>query len=224
MKKIAAMLICVLLLCSVGIAEEITFRDIPWGSNINEFEDSFGFDVGGIEGFLPHWSSFRPVSSIDRSRYSVGYDVTIWPKSITFQVAGYDLDFIFAYFYYGVDNGSLDKSPDSSEFYMAEYIFDVEDVSGAYMDLRAKMTSLYGEGEDENGNPSEDYYSTVWYGENDTAVRLLVKSNSPYEGFSIRLVYGKTNSDDYVEYLEELARMEQIQEEQVNRLESTDGL
>lgn len=103
-------------------------------------------------------------------------------------------------------------------------IFDVEDVSGAYIDLRAKMTSLYGEGEDEIGNPSEDYYSTVWYGENDTAVRLLVRSNSQYEGFSIRLVYGKTNSDGYVEYLEELARQEQIQEEQSNRSESTDGL
>lgn len=223
-KKLFCLLLILLSFCSIACADEITFRGIPWNANVDEFEDYLGIDVTGIESYLPHWSSFLPRSSMDRSKYLIGYDVTVWGKNIPFQVGGYDLSFVCAYFYYGIENEQLVKSPNAAQFYMAEYIFDVEDVTSAYSDLCGKMNALYGEGSEENGKANKDYYSTVWYGENDTAARLLVRSNSPYNGYSIRLVYGKIDSDKYVDYLEELAYQEKVKEEQASRSDSIEGL
>lgn len=223
MKKYIAVLLVLVLVSTTALADEILFRGIPWGTSVLEFEKQIGCEIGYTELRLPHWSSYSPTSSIDKGTYTIGYDVTAGFGDTLFQVAGYDLDFIFAYFYYGVEDGKINRNPEASEFYLSEYIFDVEDIEGAYSDLKEKMTSLYGEGTEEKGKTSE-YYATVWDGDNNTAVRLLVRSNYPYDGSSIRLVYGKTDSDEHVKYLEELVQQERIMQERNNRSDSKDGL
>lgn len=206
---------------STNYEKEILFRDIPWGISLVQFEERIGFNTSVSRNTdLVYWSSFKPTSDIKRSKYSVGFNASS-SYSDPIQVAGYNARLTFACFLYGKNGDSVDKSPESSEFYLAAYTFDVEDSEGTYLDLKEKMNSLYGNGTDDY-NSNEYNYSTTWYGANDTAVRLRFRYTSL--GGVVYLVYGKLDSDQRVTDVDEIIRNELVAEEQANRNDSIDGL
>lgn len=225
-------------------ADEILFRGLPWGSNIDLFIDSINASVwDGIEddsAELISWGEYRNKS--DRfilylksdSVFPSGWVYTKLTKgNPPLKVAGYEIRSVSGYFYYGVKNETVIKSRDSCRLYMAEYLFDVLDVEGAFSDIKNKLVTLYGEGT-LSTTTGTAYSSETWEkltypvvkyvitGDNDTS--LLLEKGTINESGYILLVYGKGDTDSEIKHIQNLLYQESLYEEQNNRSNSTDGL
>lgn len=191
MKRIV-MLVLSFLVISVASAEntgEITFQSIPWLSNetiVNQSLTENGYLRDGTRISLSH----------DRSTYLLMDDMNfvtpdrvMWADDVTFvsdldgieknRIAGYpvkDLILTFAY------NGEY-------KLIAAR----VELINGNYEDLKAKLTKVYGEAETKG--TEEGIWSTVWKGENNSAVVLYTQS----DGSSYTLMYGRLDATEILQ-------------------------
>lgn len=230
MKRLAVFFLALVLTTFVSfsataeVGEEITFRGIPWGANVQEFKDAMeGVRLRQTQPLWEnYWATWNIPGSINGTNtdYQVGFHLIA--DEPNFKVAGYDIQYFYAYFFYGeTEDGKIDRSNEAARFHMAIYTFRFENVESAYADLKEKLTTLYGEGEQENKE------SILWKGANSTEMRLIWSNdeNNDYNYISIR--YGKADMDEELAHIDELARQEQIAQEEQDRqdnADNTDGL
>lgn len=158
MKRIIALAVAIIvLISSCAFADEVTFRGIPWGSDVEALEKALKSDgvyISSMDGFaVPYPALFKISHSkqgfvsmqdgVNQSREEIGWFTTA-SYMTPLKVAGYDVQLVSAYSFYGLSNGIISEEKKDSVFYAAEYTFDVRDKEAAYKDLKEKLTVLYG--------------------------------------------------------------------------------
>lgn len=249
MRKFACLLVVLVLVASsTALADEILFRDIPWGSNIDDVENhigSIGYHTSEDESYLPYWSKYDgdPFGlALGSAHYPVGWlsYYMLWDDS--FLIAGYPLSTMSVWMTYGLDGDNVLRNREDSRLYMAAYTFSVLDIETTYDDLVIKLTTLYGHGEEtiENGGgyyaDSEKVgeYTTiertiVWIGDENTSVRLASCTSDrgieeDWTDNYLVLMYGKTDSDAHLDSVSAAVKNELLNQEEINRTDNTDGL
>ncbi len=159
MKRIIALSIAVLLLISTcACADEVKFRDIPWGASVETLEKALKSDgvyISSMDGFaVPYPALFKTSHSkqgfasmqdgVNQSREEIGWFTTAFFMT-PLKVGGYEVESISAYSFYGLSDSVVLKEKKDSIFYAAEYTFNVRDKEAAYKDLKEKLSILYGD-------------------------------------------------------------------------------
>ena len=220
--------------------KEILFRDLPWLEDVITIDNLLG-DFGSYKGdpeeawFVYTWNNLDL-----RSDFTLGYDIGIVGDENTL-VGGHIINFAHLYFLYDFDGSSINTDPNKTHFYIAEYDFFTKDVESTYDDLFSKLSDLYGEATVDISTHSGSYFKTepavsyrgetrtaIWYGANNTAVKIIAEINTPEERISevkeateeIEMWYGKTNMDETIRQMEAFLENEAIG---MNK-ESKDGL
>ena len=186
---------------------EITFRDIPWGSDMDTVTYYLPECVMVDMGLETDDSLSSRGILLDYSR-SEKYEPGVGKDSMSFMVedlnvAGYTVDCIYLYFACLYDDGNIDYDNCGTYFYGATYKLEFVDFESACADLESKLTSLYGDIDEEYtdhlvGGPK---YSKVWNGANGTAVSLQMTDFDEDDDISINYVSSsgdeilKKNSD-----------------------------
>lgn len=185
MKKLICLLIAVLMLFGVAVAEgDIAFSNIPWlsdeatviqtlieaglvkdGSDFTISQQDYVYLIVSDTEFV----SPDKVSGADEVTYAVDLSGSVKGK-----IAGYPIKNIILTFAY------------DGEYKLIAV--KVELIKGNYDDLKAKLTKVYGEGE--HKETEEGIWSTVWRGDNNSAVVLYTQS----EGYDYTLMYGRLDA------------------------------
>ena len=204
--------------------KEILFRGIEWEQSIPVVnaklkEDSISMTDGSecaplfCERFAPHSGNVHP-------KYNVGMD-TLSTANIT--VAGHKVSMILMYYYYDHENGAIKHDPEATNLYMATYVLKYNNLEESYGDLEMKLVQLYGVGKEESDGRKYGTKSHVWYGANDTAVRLSIDYGTASDP-CFYLVYYKTDSTEHIKALDKIAQEEEYQKDKENWESNTDGL
>ena len=183
MKKLACLLIVlVFAVSSTALADEILFRDIPWGSNIDTTLTSMGLidvevyralpedeQVNNIDSYLLYapWlyiESFGSGRITESNRYKGGYRYTpIMGRPGNIMVAEYELKNLELQFMYGVHDGEVSTAKEDAALISGKYYIRIEaDKYGiaydkAYRDLLDKLTWLYGTPSNTEEKPEYGY-------------------------------------------------------------------
>lgn len=245
MKRIIALVLVFVLLGSVSFAEEILFRDIPWGASLSDVE-SYIAEIGYYSAYdemcMSYWDeeNMPPLAFVNSTVYPTGWQGYCYSGG-ELSVAGYQVDGIQVLCHYGLSDSGILRSKEDSVYYMAAYVLLATDIESAYTDLYEKLTGLYGNGV-ENTEYSEgftyyedkkiDYDVTekeaVWYGDNNTSVRLEASYSSlgPEDYFhnSLMIYYGKTDHDATLDEIDDAVERELILGEAENRTDDVSGL
>lgn len=250
-KLIYVAFVSVMIFCFVAetaYADEILFRGLPWYSSMAEVKASFTDDSI----FVDEVDEAVQVlySKIDGNMHNLSYGITGYPagwvaysylEGMDFNVAGYGLSDMMIYCCYGLDEKNVDREINSSRLYLASYTFNVVDKQGAFDDLKGKLTSLYGNGVE---NDVESSYYVIgendleevsftehrieWLGDNNTAAVLVYSEsalgNSDLYHQYLVLTYGKTDSDAMVQAVCDAVEEERVKTENQNRTNTTNGL
>ena len=218
MKRVLALLMAVLMLACGGSAladeeRELTFQGVPWGSSFQETMQSL-LDSGLLDsGLLVNNRNMSVQEYIDKigtnadvtylySQENKEWDVTIsggeyvckfWaysgvsgdynisvPEDKT--IAGYGIDRI---------EFSFVKQGEDTRLMTVQLHLDYQDAAAAYEDLRAKLSSVYGEGEH-----SEAHKIDTWSGANHSMIFLR------HNGSSVELLYGTTDAEEWMKEAE----------------------
>lgn len=213
MKKTIAFLATLLLAVSCAFsacAQEtrpITFRGVPWGTAHDEAIKQLQMDGVSFDTYAMG-TKMKTIEDIIYDgigfyNYEAAFYHRIDFQSPKFSVAGYSDADVLVYFVYAPDNsGNFTAEEKDSVFFAAKYELDVNDVAAVREDLKAKLSSLYGEPcnekektlifentwvtwEDEEGNlvvlGTREYQETtrkvyIWYAWGE-ANQLLQQSN-----------------------------------------------
>ena len=211
MKKLICTLLVFLTFVTPALADEILFRDIPWGSNVPyvldampQYSNECDF---GWETRIDAWNSFNA----DYGKSKNGESPTIYYYG-DLSVAGYKINSITFQFLFSVDTeGVIHRGKDDLFLRGAMYRFEVADIEMASADLTEKLTDLYGEGEQHINEL--DNQTITWYGDNSTGVCL------EYSDDYIVIWYGNTDESVISNLDKALAR-----EEQEKAVGNIDGL
>lgn len=213
MKRITAFLAALLLAVSCAFpacAQEtkpITFRGVPWGTAHDEAIKQLQMDGVSFDTYAMG-TKMKTIEDIIYDgigfyNYEAAFYHRIDFQSPKFNVAGYSDADVLVYFVYAPDDsGNFTAEEKDSVFFAAKYELDVNDVEAVREDLKAKLSSLYGEPcnekektlifentwitwEDEEGNlvvlGTREYQETtrevyIWYAWGESN-RLLQQSN-----------------------------------------------
>lgn len=243
LKSIFCVALAFLCTCTIAFAEQdIAFRKIPWGASIPEAEKlwdipDYTFTVveNTVLGYEENYLDVYP--SLNQTNVPSGH--TALSYMFGPQVAGYDIASIYLYFRYG-DTGDI-KSPGNAKFCAAQYGFNnIVDISGAYIDLKGKLDSLYGISIEKNDEDSGTIYGSdgtqkynsiekisVWTDSSNAKVYLVSKTSDNPDALLtnyIYIVYLCPNYDNELHNTETIATKYIVNEENENRSDSTDGL
>ena len=245
MKKFLMFLLVFLMVSSVAYAEEITFRGIPWGTNVLDVLSSLELvNADGIDkdsGIDVHRLVHVYESDVEEfgSQRLIGYSsfedcgYTCTPAvSSDMVVAEYKVSWLELQFLYGIEDGEVSRDQRNAELYSGKYEFRPDDYVAAYEDLLDKMIWLYGEPV-VNETINNDSYLTKhrheryarWNGDNNTAVILYVKyytDDTNIYQYELSIEYAKTDVLDKVDFIERYFEQE-ARNERYNA-ENTDGL
>ena len=201
MKKLACLLVVLMLtVSSTALADEILFRDIPWGSNVSdtisklpEYSNSSGFDW---DTRIDSWNSFLA----DYNKATNGRVISLsYHDEMT--VAGYKMQSIDLRFLFSVDeNSMICRDETEMELYGALYRFIVADMEMASSDLIGKLTEVYGAGE--SGVNEYGAKTITWHGDMSTGVCLEYSENGVF------IWYGRTDASIIPRLDDALAREE----------------
>ncbi len=232
-------------LIGTAYGDEILFRGLPWGANIDEFKQSINAATWGAEDSevtLVSWEEYKKdtdrlivdLSGIGGLPTGWSYSEYHFEQESPIKVAGYNVLAVAGYFMYGTDGDTVLRDSHSSRLYLAEYLFNVLDANGTFDDLKSKLISLYGEGKTAYFEGSA-YNSETWEqikypieqfeikGDNGTG---LILEKATYNGETVYLLlsYGIERSGDEIKELERIVYQEKLDLERNNRTNNTDGL
>ena len=158
-----------------AIADEILFRGVPWGVNPAEARKVIdnpnlymqatyttgliGYPSKTVERLMDTsknvlFGNPECFAQEEGTTRIVGFFISDNPK-----VGGYNIQTVEMDFASDIQNGVVNDDENVSHFAIATYSFDILDGINAYNDLKTKLSSLYGEGEEVNGN----YDGSLWY-------------------------------------------------------------
>lgn len=225
--------------------EEILFRGIPWGTNVDEVKNSLvssGFFTGKCEieseARLMPWSLDPEEAD---SFWESGYRLYQYSFADDVKVAGYPLGPVHMYFMYSHDGVKSDRNISASELFLVSMELETVDYDLAYADLVNKLNSLYGKAVETSdvtgywstgGNYHQYDWWASWYGQSDTAILLhmtynITDEDQKIKGEELKLYYGKTDSEARLVSLSGVLSSEAKALEQKKILENannTDGL
>ena len=194
MKRIIALIVTVILIMPMTFAagesdKEIVFRDTPWGISFTEATELFSeYRLYGSTGEM---MKFYPIVQLYSDTYDTKnapeyHDINIigngWNHEFT--VAGYTTSGIRLHFAYKVIDGVITHEESDSMMYGAQYLFEPADAEAMVNDLTTKLSSLYGDIDDNgtrNLNGIWDFKWWIWKGANNTAVSLTWKTSEEYK-------------------------------------------
>lgn len=184
MKKWIAGIVVLTMLCAFfadfACAEsgtQIKFRDIEWYTKYADVNEHIGLSEGYVmddslsimEDIDENYSNIRD----DNYNMIDGMGVEVIYNNV--DVAGYSAS-PSLYCIYSIVDGATVMSADEAELYMAKYTIDgYADMVSVYIDLKEKLTSVYG-----NGIPRDVSYNeecTYWQ---DESGNELLLSRSPF--------------------------------------------
>lgn len=165
-----------------GMPDEITFRNIPWGSTFSECD---GLLSGWFWPYSGRWYKTYGINEIIYGK-AVDFgasDINLYTNDTTSNpyVAGYVIKDMSLYFaFVPDDNNLLTHQKEDTALYAASYTIETKFGQKTYSDLYAKLESMYGtpgkhETEDKRNlwGPDSGITYDTWYGGNDT--RLVLK-------------------------------------------------
>lgn len=217
--------------------KEILFRDIPWGTNYTDVDNQHGdfglWPISGDSYITPSVDAVLLDDQYEGLRFEYG-DINIVGNTMDFapEVAGYTPDEVVLYFAYTVNDGIVNKTEQESAFYGATYRFESMDLESMSNDLVSKLTSLYGQ-PDENTDDKDMwgnvYTFTHWSGTNDTELTLkTTDSSEDSTGFysdEISISYAWRKGDELLQAASDALKSEAKGAEAENYGNSnTDGL
>lgn len=255
MKKLVCPVIVLLLLItwtSVCFADEILFRDIPWGSNITATLDAIGLrdrdfftdemyrDLSKDEKYF----IFRSHNSVHgfgwlyydntlAGDYGYRYTSVMSPYVYKANVAGYEM-MITLEFLYGFSNDIVTTSKAHANFFRAEYKLSCKphEIASTFDDLMGKLTWLYGDPtindrQEHKGWANDIAHDVIWEGDNHTAVHLSAfwstSATEDTKGLKdITIEYGLTNVSERMNIIKKHFEREELNNEYNE--ENTDGL
>lgn len=211
---------------------EILFRNIPWGSTVEEVL-AFLTDQGVAspkqkvkkEDYIYSWrTDFDDVGSALLSK--AGDSISIYSFADDFNVAGHKLSSLHIYCPYTFANNVVNYS--ETNFFNAEMSFEYVDGTAVKYDLISKLESIYGESK--SSSDSAGYWSTdgnyteymtwnIWEGANDTGICLyheqqVSDSDGKVQYEELKLLYSKTNGQQYLDALSYAMKNDAAVEEQ----------
>lgn len=230
-----AIMISLCLICvSNCLADEILFRNLPWGSNPDEMEKELsatGFlypiSSEGMLVYLDKYLEELDRSHLDNSRateqscgwasaaYNFGEDGP--------SVAGYNIGSVQAYFYSPIENNVVNMDKKAAKLYLAQYNLSILDYDTAFDELSNKLSKLYGEPEQKLGktsawlNENDAFLTTCdtirlyYYGDNNSVV-VLEKVLNDEKGVGLAIVYGQSGHDDHIAKCDEIIKQKEYQE------------
>lgn len=245
MKKLFCLMLVFLSLTSIAYADEIMFRDIPWGANVSEVLSSLGLvnadevdknsDVDKYRLVCVYESDIEEFGSQQLCEFSsfenCGY--TCSPlMAFNMTVAEHKVSWLKLQFLFGITDGNVSREQSDSEFYSAKYQFSPDDYVTAYEDLLDKLIWLYGEPIVEETVDNDSYLTNHrheryarWDGENDTSALLYVKyytDDTNKSRHELSIEYAKTDVSEKVEFIEHY--FEQEERNSKYNSDNTDGL
>lgn len=210
-KVIVSAIIMSAVLTTPVFADEILFRDIPWGSTFPEAEkltpDISWFSFGG--------ATFGRLATLQREDYSA-VDMNSDNNSAQYMsvehsnilVAGYKPEDINMFFALVPEGGEIINDASHTSLYAGQYIFYPENTQEVGEDLLQKLTSLYGEPKEvTTGNEFLYTYYSVneWDGDNGSSVFLLtaVSDSNPTEN-RVCITYTWDEGDKLLDHANEV--------------------
>lgn len=191
---------------SADYDKEITFRDIPWGtdveSSINDM-DVGDFEIKDYDGYAPSLTDWLIYVSLDDQPFFNGIGLFATCNMPKVDLAGYKLKGITTYYFYDFASDDATKTNDKTKLYAATYNLYFDNVNDAYDDLTNKLTSLYGKYDifDSRDNIMGGTCAwAVWKGANDTCVSLKkVDQTGTKSDSDLSLTYGWEGSTQIME-------------------------
>lgn len=235
MKKVFAFLLTLALLLTSCVAfagdeyaEPILFRGVEWGSS---FEDVVKVLPDGVKMRDPKINEYwYPMSDMM-------YDESGWGNQLKgelgcyayarssslkgVKVAGYEIDELYLYFIFKQDSsGKLVKDAAHTAFYYGYYKLEPKDPDAVYDDLVNKLSSLYGDVDEEKSSSSIiDDKMALWNGADGTMVSIFRQDYSSGSHY-IYIKYGFAGGDDLMQEAYEAV----VREETEGAASNTDGL
>ena len=244
MKKLFSLILVLILAIPVANAQEILFREIPWGVTFSDVKDSLTTDfyiLGPYESTMIKWNGIDDVDDVRIFFDAIdGYYLQAFPSS-EIKVGGYSLSNLEMYFVWDIDTARNTVLSDinNSQFYFAQYKFDVIDAHATYSDLKEKLSLLYGIG-DENSEGAGSGFSliknvgyqifnkyTIWSGDNDTAVMLKLTYHEPEPDSNddtVSIIYANLSYMPKIDEIQKILLDEALEEENKQREESKNDL
>ena len=162
MKKLIAWISVFTILCAFFVdfacaqsETPIKFRGIEWYTQFADVNEQLGLSKGYSKEYIMINNDLAVMDDIDGDwvrdeNYNTitGMGIEVWYNSV--DVAGYSA-IPTLYCIYPIADGATIVNENEAELYKAEYIIDgYTDAVSVYMDLKEKLTSVYGNGEPRN--------------------------------------------------------------------------
>lgn len=207
--------------------KEILFMDIPYGTSFTKVNEMHGeLGLWALTGDSYKTFSTDEILLGDYKGIDFEYgDINIIGACLNgeIDVAGYKTKETQLYFAYNIVDGKLPKTEDESSIYGAKYVFSTEDLEGMHIDLKNKLTSLYGE-PSKTTNETDifkiEYTYTWWYGQNDTVLVLKTQDtkNDTTDLYDdeITISYSWLNGDVLLQQANDLLKQQEKEKEQSN--------
>ena len=247
MKKIICIVFVLLALSTSAFADEITFRDIQWGTNVKDTLSSLGlYDSDEVTNnsnrnvrleMMIHPDTIEKFGSGRTIEYDRWGDVECGYKGVMFWspefiVAGHEISNLELQFLYGISDGAVLTDKNYAEFVSAKYEFNPEDYVAVYEELLDKLIWLYGEPVSEDFISGDSYLTkskreryAEWNGDNCTSLLLYVKYDVDKEKKStneLSLEYAKTDIEKRVKLIADY--FTQMERDLKYNSENTSGL
>ena len=187
---------------SADYDKEITFRDIPWGSDYETVEKELhSFILMDYTDFqMPYTDDIIGINLGSTENEGTGIYCIFADMDDNFVVAGHKVEYAYLYF--------ADK--DNPYFYGAKYCFEFEDYEGTGQDLLEKLSDIYGdEYTDYVTNQFSDEKSYVWNGANNTACSISLGDS--FE--TIEVSYVCKDGDEILEKLDSSKTQKKLDDE-----------
>ena len=217
------MLCLVFALVTVSLADEITFRGIPWGTPAYQVEILLIDQLGNStytyarKDQMPYLDAMTEITLYPHTEQNTGYSIVamVRPKPT---VAGYDVYAINCYSYFGRARHIPAERFLDSKFFAAEYQLKADNLETAYNDLQGKLTYLYGECISTKDKRISDYYhcTSTWRGDNNTAVSLVAHYSSDEDddkSGTVKLMYYKTDCDETLRAIENAVKSMELEKQ-----------
>ena len=231
--------------CAMSTDKEIAFPYFPWGTSATEVDLYFNNQGGSWDANMPYEKDFL-IKPIFRPHpggtlFNAGYHGTKYFYNNDFKVGGYPVECVEYYCTYGITGGVLRKEKEASQLYAADYIFNPVSYEDAFLNLRLKLTDLYGVGQ-----ATEEVYetfvggfgsiqtcnikkmTTIWNGNNNTHVLIVgewpeneaeisqVQSSAREMLNYLYITYYKGELDEHLNKISKLVEQAEKQEEAQN--------
>jgi hypothetical protein len=202
----------------------ISFRSIPWYSTKSQVEKKLFAEGASEGGFMSNSHDIYRMDATDFQNVTIGSNRVDgggymgWYSGIS--VAGYAVEDTYACYMYPInEDGTLNTNDDDAQLYFGWYTFDsntYQDLRGIYDDLNAKVSSLYGAGEEAPG----DYYTTItWKDAQQNQIRLLINKDENY----VTLGYMAADADARLDQVAAALDNAQAAQESQNRQDNANN-